>query len=539
MQFEEKLKRFSQQEVWDEYCGFLDLTMEEYLGVQSRLLMEQVALLSSCELGARFFRGDVPKTVDEFRSRVPLTRFEDYADLLLVKREESLPAPPVLWLETTWEGGDRPFKCAPYTEGMLNTYRTNILAAMILSTSREKGSFRIRPNARVLYSLAPLPYATGLFPGLVDPEIRIRFLPPLGESQQLSFSQRCKKGFLLSLKKGMHQFYGMTSIVYNMSKRFTLSGGTGGSWRELVGMSPVMLFRLLKALYESKRDGKPIRPGDVFHLDGFVCVGTDTALYKDELEALWGCRPLEVAGGTEPCLLGTETWKKDGLVFFPDNCFYEFITEEDMLRSLEEPAFVPPTYLMDQLEAGRQYELVITLLKGGAFVRYRVGDLYRCLRTKNPGSGLAFPQFEYVDRVPSVIDIDGFTRITRRELDRVIALAGLPVRAYTAAKEYRPDKHAFLHLYVEMDDSCARSSAVDAEIFRQHLGVYFRYFDSDYNDLKRLIGVDPLEVTMLPPGTIESFEHRTGRKLAPINPKKTDLLDLLSGTALRSGEVSR
>lgn len=542
MRFEEKLKNLSQREVWEEYCGFLELSIDEYMQMQTRLLMEQIDLMSRCALGKRFFAEQPPKTLEEFRARVPLTRFDDYADILLVKREEALPAPPVLWLSTTWEGGDRPFKCAPYTEGMLDTYRRNILAAMILSTSREKYSFRIRNNAKVLFSLAPLPYATGLFPGLVDPEIKIRFLPPLREAHKLSFSERCKKGFKMSLKSGMNQFYGMTSIIYNMSKSFSFgSGGGSASLKELAGVSPVMLYRLLKALYESKRDGKPVRPGDVFKLDGFVCVGTDTALYKDELEEMWGIRPLEVAGGTEPCLLGTETWKKDGLVFFPDNCFYEFIPEADMLRSIEDPAYIPPTYLMNELQAGEKYELVLTTLRGGAFLRYRVGDVYRCLRTAKPADGLDIPQFEYVDRVPNVIDIDGFTRITNREIDRVIELSGLRVSDYLAAKEYDADKHSYLHMYVEMDAQDERSAIVEAEIFKEHLGVYFRYFDSDYNDLKRLIGVDPLVVTMLPPGTIRAFEHSCGRILPRVNPKRSDLLDLESfrKTARRSGKEER
>ena len=160
MHFEEKLKTLTQREVWEEYCGFLDLTADEYMQMQSRLLMEQIELMSHCELGRRFFGDEPPKSVEEFRRRVPLTRFEDYADILLVKREEALPAPPVLWLSTTWEGGDRPFKCAPYTEGMLDAYRNNILAAMILSTSQDKYSFRIRSNARDLISHAPITSAT-------------------------------------------------------------------------------------------------------------------------------------------------------------------------------------------------------------------------------------------------------------------------------------------------------------------------------------------------------------------------------------------
>ena len=48
------------------------------------------------------------RQVEEFRRAVPLTTFEDYADVLLQKRSEMLPAEPVVWIQTTWEGGKHP-----------------------------------------------------------------------------------------------------------------------------------------------------------------------------------------------------------------------------------------------------------------------------------------------------------------------------------------------------------------------------------------------------------------------------------------------
>ena len=57
MTFEEKLKRCPPAEVWQEYCGFLSLSLPEYMDIQKRLLMEQVQLMSGCALGQRFFKG--------------------------------------------------------------------------------------------------------------------------------------------------------------------------------------------------------------------------------------------------------------------------------------------------------------------------------------------------------------------------------------------------------------------------------------------------------------------------------------------------
>jgi hypothetical protein len=219
----------------------------------------------------------------------------------------------------------------------------------------------------------------------------------------------------------MDMFFGMSGIIHRITQGFDLNAAGGGmKLSSLLKISPVMLYRFLRAKYLSNRDDRPILPKDLFHLRGFVCVGTDTELYKSDLEQAWGRRPLEVMGGTEPACIATETWSKDGLSFFPDTCFYEFIPEKEMLRSLADPSYQPRTCLMNELAANENYELVITVLKGGAFVRYRPGDVYRCVRLKHPTDGLDCPQLQYVDRIPTVIDIAGFTRITENSINNVI-----------------------------------------------------------------------------------------------------------------------
>ena len=43
--------------------------------------------------------------------------------------------------------------------------------------------FHVRPGCRVLYSLAPMPYATGMFPDLISSEIHLRFMPSVREAR--------------------------------------------------------------------------------------------------------------------------------------------------------------------------------------------------------------------------------------------------------------------------------------------------------------------------------------------------------------------
>lgn len=527
MNLEKKLKQQPASEIWQEYCGFLDLSMDDYMDIQYSLLNEQIHLLSKCELGQRFFKGVYPSNVEEFRKLVPLTTYEDYADILLLRQEDKLPAPPVVWLQTTWESGNKPEKWAPYSEDMLRIYKTNIIAAMLLSTSDEKGKFHVDSGFKALYALAPMPYATGLFPDLIESEIKLRFLPPLKEARNMPFRQQSKIGFKMGLCQGMDMFFGMSGIIHQISQSFDLSSGSGGSLKDMGGISPVMLYRIMKAKYISQRDNRPIRPGDLFHLQGFVCVGTDTALYKNDLEKAWGRRPLEVMGGTEPSCMATETWSKNGLAFFPDACFYEFIPEHEMMKNLDDPSYQPRTYLMNELSANENYELVITVLKGGSFVRYRPGDVYRCLRLKNDADGLDFPQFEYVDRIPTVIDIAGFTRITENSINQVIELSGIDVHNWFALKKYDDNKRSYLQLYVELSEKASHTAVSSSNILCEHLSVYFKYYDNDYEDLKKMLGIEPLSVTVLPTGTMDRFESIFGYKIRKINPTRQEEIELL------------
>ncbi len=229
MRFQEKIREYSKEEIWSEYCGFLDISLEEFMYIQRRLLLEQVELLAKCPLGQQIMKGQHPTTVEEFRRMVPLTTYEDYAPMLLGKHKENLPAEPVLWIQTTWEGGLHPLKVAPYTKSMLDTYKHNMMACFMLATSRCRGDFDISVTDHMLYALAPLPYATGILPLLLHDEIDIAFLPPVREAEAMSFKERNTRGFKLGLRKGIEYFFGLGSVTYYVSKSVaSMHSGSSG-----------------------------------------------------------------------------------------------------------------------------------------------------------------------------------------------------------------------------------------------------------------------------------------------------------------------
>ncbi len=525
MNLDQKLKNKQFDRIWQEYCGFLDFSMDQYMEIQNRLMLEQIELYSGCELGRRIMKGKKPASIDEFRQMVPLTRYENYADLLLPHIESVLPSKPLLWIETTWEGAKNPIKVAPYTESMIRCHKSSFIACLILATSNEKGRFSLRGGENFLYGLAPLPYLTGLAPLILEDEISVNWLPPEKDAVNMSFSQRNKLGFKMGMQSGVDLFFGLSSVIAKIGDQFSSAGGTDSKINPL-NNSMKMNYRLFKAWKNSKEEKTPIRPKDIWTLKGLICSGTDSAAVKTKIEQDWGIRPLEVFGGTESTCIATETWSKNGMVFFPEVCFYEFIPWSEVEKNLNDPGYVPHTYLMDELQAGTDYELVISNFKGGAFARYRVGDIFKCISLSNETDGLKLPQFAYIDRHPDLIDIAGFTRISEATINEALALSKLGINDWCAMKEFDDQNRAFLHLLVEVSP-LEMKSALTRDIINEHLAIYFRYIDTDYKDLKSLLGIEPLKVTIIPTGTIKRFTELFGRRPRKINPSHFDMIELL------------
>ncbi|NMA07080.1 MAG: GH3 auxin-responsive promoter family protein [Ruminococcaceae bacterium] len=521
MKFKQKLKTLSRQEIWQEYCGFLEISIEDYMFIQNRLMEEQIALWSKSGLGRSILKESSPKNIEAFRAEFPMTRYEDYADVLLSRRADMLPSEPVVWIETTWEGGLRPIKVAPYSRSMLDTYKNNVIAVTMLASGRSRGHFSMTDTDRVLYGGAPLPYATGLLPSLLSEDLSFKWLPDSNAEAHLSFSQRIKKGFQMALSGGVDYFFAISSVANYITENFS---GASSDGKRKYPISPRIAMRYLKAKLARRKTGGNITPGEVFRLKGFVATGTDAGRYKERLAEAWGVVPIEIAAGTESTCIASETWEQSGMVFFPDACFYEFIPQSELQREQEREGYIPRTCLMDSVCSGESYELVISVLHGGAFMRYRIGDVYNCVSA--PIGGL--PRFRFEDRVPEVIDIAGFTRITEKSINEVIRLSRLTIGDWLANKEFDSDNNPYFHLYVEIPPEAHHTEAVTRALLTEHLAVYFKYFDSDYNDLKRLLNMEPLKITILKYGTIQAYQERTGRKLRKVNPSILDLADLNS-----------
>lgn len=524
MKFQDKLKKAAREDIWSEYCGFLDLSLSEYMFIQRRLMQEQIRLWCASGIGRLICRDRVPDTLDEFREIMPLTGYEDYEEPLLLKRSALLPVQPVTWVQTTWEGGLRPLKLVPYTKGMLDSLRHNLLSVLILSAAGEKGDIRVKSGDRIIYGGAPLPYATGLLPSILSEEISFTWLPETTDESPASFSRRSKKGFEMALGGGVDFFISIGNIASYITGSFSSEINRlkplGSS---PFGVSPISGLKYLKAKYLVKRDGKGLQPRDFFSPKGIICSSSDIKNYKEILENGWGVRPIDFSFNTESSCIGTESWERQGMCFFPDTCFYEFIPEAEMNKNINDPEYMPRTCLMDEVSTGENYELVVSVFHGGVFMRYRVGDMYRCVYA----GGDSLPRFSYIDRVPGIIDIAGFSHLTRDSIEEVFRISKLGVGQWLAKKEYDEAGYPFLHIYMEILPDSQELDVVKKSTLSEHFSVYFKYYDSDYGDLRQLINSDPLKITVLKYGSIDRYCSHTGRAIPRINPSSIDIAELM------------
>jgi len=509
----ELLRQGRNEELWQMCCGFIDLSMEQFMAMQRRLLMEQLELMKRCELGNKVMQGAKPSSVDEFRQQVPLTTYADYACYLLERREDVLPEKPLLWQHTSGNSSEFGFKWVPVTARLHQELGALLFALLIFATCRGREDINFGEHEKMLYALAPPPYATGSWGRLAEQELPLDFLPPLDEAEPMPFEDRIQRGFQLALSEGLDVFFGLPSVLVAVGEKLSQSMGA----KDVVSMlsKPRLAFRLGKALLKSKLERRPMLPKDLWPLKGIAVVGTDASIYKDKIKEMWGRYPLDLYGSTEGVIMAMQTWDYQDMTFIPFINFLEFIPEEESLRLSLNPGYWPRTLLLDEVEAGENYEIVITNFRGGPFVRYRVGDMIRITSLRNESLGIDTPQMRFESRVDGLIDLAGFTRLTEKTIWQAIENSGLAYEEWTARKEAR-DKPV-LHLYLELKQNGDKGAKEVAAAIHHQL----RELDSSYADLESMVGLQPLEVTLLPDGAFQEYALRqraAGADLAHLKP---------------------
>lgn len=536
----ELLKQEKYDELWQLCCGYLDLSMDQFMAIQRQLLLEQLQLLKRSSLGRKVMRGALPETVEEFREQVPLTKYIDYCPELLEKREDCLPVKPIKWAHTSGKSGEFPCKWVPITPGTWEEMSILMYAANILATCKKRGHIPKQPK-NFLYATATAPYTVGVLAYKLEEDFGFRYFPSPKESEAMSFADRIEKGFWMALEHGIDGIYGLTSILVAIGEKFK-SGSQNIDIKKLV-KHPKALIRLIRASVKSKIAGRSILPKDLWKIKGMACGGTDSYVFREKIKEMWGVQPLDIYAGTEGLIVAMQTWDYEGMTFVPNLNFLEFIPENEYFKWKENNSYQPKTVLLDEVKAGEIYEIVITNFHGGIMTRYRPGDMIKITALKNEKLGINIPQMVFERRADDLIDL-GIIRLTEKVIWKAIENSHIPYVDWTARKEIIENRPT-LHLYIEPKNSNHIPEKEAANIIYNEIKkLDDGFIHYGLLSLEKMIDFKPIVVSYMPENSFKNYalqRQAEGADLATLKPPHINpsdkILDALGIRTHAEGEL--
>jgi len=505
--------------IWQRYCGFFDLSLEEFMKIQYRLLMEQIELVADSPLGKKILKGKRPQSVEEFRRLVPLTTYEDYEPHLSQQQEDVLTEKPYYWCHSSGRGGY--FKWLPYTHRGFEAFAKRALSAVILAAANYKGEVNLHPGTRMLLLMPPRPYTSGSAVHYLSQRFSIISIPPEEEAGEMEFDERIAAGFRIALRTGVDVIFSIASVLVKAGE--SMAEQAQGMRFSLTMLRPPVLTRLVRAWLTSKIARRTMLPKDIWKAKAILAGGTDASIYRNQIAHYWGQIPYEVYGSTEAFPMALQGLNRKWLTFIPDAAFWEFIPEEEWHKSRDNPEYQPATVLLDEVEPGKTFEVVLTQLYGMPLLRYRIGDLVTFVALRDEEAGIELPQLVFKARADEIIALAGLAELDEGIVWQAIANCGLKYEDWSARKEYEKDQ-SYLSLYLELKEE--REAGEVEKLVDQQL----KALDVDYRDVGTMLGLQPVRVTFLTPGTFQRYyeeKRKEGADLAHLKPPHMNASDTI------------
>ncbi|MDP6667848.1 MAG: GH3 auxin-responsive promoter family protein, partial [Dehalococcoidia bacterium] len=475
---------------WRKLWQFLDYSGDQFSAVQSESLEKQFAAMPNNPVMPALVAGsDEFTSVDDFRARTRLSTWTDYADHL---RPDSPGAcasgqnGSATWAYTQFGAGHP--KWVPFTPQALDHLADSVVGSIGLAAATNGGgkSSSIERNDRALFNIPPRPYLAGHVAFEMAEKYGFKPLIPLAPGEDMEFKQRIAEGFASALNDRVDILISMTSVLMRVAERFDPNAVKLKSSSDLLKKVDAKgAFRLAGAKLKSTFTSHTMVPRDLWEPKCVVGWGLDTRFYSDQIADAWGRPPYEMYAATEAGVMGMQFRDRGGMGLNPHTCFYEFIPESELESERADPNYPPRTCLLDEVEPGKSYEVVITSFFGMPFVRYRLGHIVR-FTGDHVGYG---NEFLFAGRSDEQIDIGGFTRVDESTVWNAITRAELPVRDWTARREIEgivPE----LHMYLELTSPYEPGRLVP--VLHQSL----KDCDPLYSDLETMLAICPLKITV-------------------------------------------
>jgi len=499
-QMQVPIANWDQDTAWERFTGFRNLTVDQFCEIQEQLLVEQIRTIGGSKLGARLLRMTKPENVEDFRATIPITAYAHYTKYLEPSARDDLPAFEYMWAHTT--GAQARYKYVPYTRRAYTRMLDNLMGAFLLSTAREPGDVRIGPGSSVMYNVPPRPYLSGFAAFGMERRFGLKGVLDPAAAEHMEFKTKIRTNFETAMERKVDLIISMTSVLVSAGEQFAESMSRKKSTKKARSSNSKLSLRakikVASAAVKAAFRGRKARAGDVWDAKGIIGWGVDTPVFRDRVEGHWGMPPREIYACTEGGVMGVQGRDAVGMVFNPYMNFVEFLPSSEAIKMEKDSSYNGKTHLMNEVVPGEMYEVVISSYYGMPFVRYRIGHQVRFLERSASADPTSLPEFEFLGRSDDRLDIAGFTRIDEKTMYQAVEGTGLPIGSWTARTESRDGK-PILHLYAEANESIVQSEAED----KIHSAL--RDEDDFYRDLEDMLGIRPLEITLLPSGTWDRY----------------------------------
>jgi phenylacetate-coenzyme A ligase PaaK-like adenylate-forming protein len=168
------------------------------------------------------------------------------------------------------------------------------------------------------------------------------------------------------------------------------------------------------------------------------------------------------------------------------------------MKSYEDSTYLPSTVLLNELEEGKLYEVVLTQFYGMPLLRYRMGDIVKVVAMNDAEARVKLPQFVFHTRIGETIDLAGLCRLTEKVIWQAINSTGIKYEDWSACKEYDQDK-TFVRIYLELKEQ------IEVTELEREIDEQLKTADIDYRDIGNYLELQPVRITLVSKGTFERY----------------------------------
>lgn len=414
--------------------------------INRQLLMKILSDNKDTEYGKKYHFDEI-KSYEDYKERIPLTTYDEYApyiERMVEKGERNLITayPIVQYAETSGSVGVP--KKIPVTDRSMKIYtkytisRVTKLADKYLKETRGhglkigRGFNQLEIVDRRLPDGTPLGNISGsaaksykmLFPYYLSSPIPVLYPSGYMPMMYLKVIYALKErdlGFLFSVFMS-----NLVDMMYYIETNWQMlcNDIRNGTFDESVNIDEETKAKLapftkpdptradeLEAEFKNGFD-TPIIPR-IWKKMNFICtIGTGGfAAYTERMRGYSGDVPIDfsIYGASEGMMAACTKLESPEFALLPDSCFYEFLPADASDDCTD-------TLTIDQLEVGKDYEIIITNLSG--FYRYRIKDVVRVLGYEGES-----PKITFAYRKSQLLDIAG-DKITEEMMDKTISRLG-------------------------------------------------------------------------------------------------------------------